>query len=119
MELRKTHVIYYFFLLVGLTVYLLQKSEVLLPYFVRNYLNDILIMPLMLKFITILLKRLYGADFRLTNFHLLIIWIYFSFLFEFIFPLYLDRYTADFFDIIAYLVGVLIFKLIEQNGTPD
>lgn len=64
-----------------------------------------------------MLKWRFGQSFVLTNTHLLLVWIYFSVLFEYIFPKYLPRYTADYFDILAYLVGSLIFKLIECYGT--
>lgn len=62
----------------------------------------------------LVLRRIYGENFWFSNFHLFVVWVYFSLLFELVFPLFLTRYTADFFDIIAYLVGILIFKMIER-----
>lgn len=110
----KKNVIYFVILLVALTIYIVQKSGIVLPYFIQNYTNDILIMPLMLRVMLLVLRRIYGESFWFSNFHLFVVWVYFSLLFELVFPLFLTRYTADFFDIIAYLVGILIFKMIER-----
>lgn len=110
----KKNVIYFVILLVALTIYIVQKSGIVLPYFIQNYTNDILIMPLMLRGMLLVLRRIYGESFWFSSFHLFVVWVYFSLLFELVFPLFLTRYTADFFDIIAYLVGILIFKMIER-----
>ena len=117
MEIQpKIQPIYYVFLGIALLVYVGQNCGLLWPYLVRNYLNDVLVMPLMFKTITIVLKWRFGQSFVLTNVHLMIVLVYFSVLFEYIFPKYLPRYTADYFDVLAYLVGSLIFKLIECYG---
>lgn len=80
-------------------------------WFVHDYLNDLLCLPLFLPIILRLqsLLRIRRHDLPPTLFEVLHNWVIFSILFEVVFPrLPIYRTTADPWDAVAYLVGGLL-----------
>ena len=112
--LKKKH-IYLFLCISGLLITIGSKAEHRWPFFFQNYWNDLIIMPMVFKTCSIILKKIHGQTYVIPIPYLLIGCAYFSILFEIIFPLFLERYTADFFDIILYFLGGFLYYLIEYD----
>ncbi|KAA9340079.1 hypothetical protein [Adhaeribacter soli] len=102
-------------LLYGLNVLFLQKTYRF--WFLQNYLNDLLCLPLVL-FVTVFLQRTLFRKpaYRLTVYQVGIAAVYFSVMFEAVIPLFNQRYTADFWDVICYCSGGLLFYLFGNSG---
>lgn len=104
-------------LLIGLTVYIAQKSKYLLPDIIRFYLNDFLIIPIVL---TISLYILRWSKNNKNYYIPLSIVLYscflYSFLFEYFLPKFHARYTSDFIDVILYFASGIIFYILQKNN---
>ena len=87
--------------------------------FLNNYLNDLLCLPLVLG-AAIFFQRnivLRQPAYALSKWQIGVIVIYFSVMFEWVFPQFMPRYTADFFDVICYGLGGGLFWIFgNANG---
>ena len=86
---------------------------------INNYANDFIAIILVLKITHLVIYALFKISFTKYPKYIVFVWIYFSFLFECVIPLYNIRYTSDFFDIAIYLVGTLIFLVIESDDYKE
>jgi hypothetical protein len=79
--------------------------------YLNNYLNDLLFVPLALGSAVFLQQNLIlkQPDYYLNKSQIIISVAYISVMFEGIIPLFKDRYTADFFDVLCYGFGGLLF----------
>jgi hypothetical protein len=104
---------FYFSLITGVFVYILQYSNVPLPRVIRFYLNDFLIIPITLFISLQILKwSKNNKNYNISLPLILYLCLMYSLLFEFVFPKYLARYTKDFVDVILYFAsGILFYKL--------
>ncbi|MBU3012780.1 hypothetical protein KO506_15305 [Polaribacter vadi] len=103
-------------ILLGITIYLFQYFNISLPKITNNYLNDFLIIPIVLYLSLHFLKwSRNNPDFTLTLPIILYVCFMYSILFEFIFPKYLARYTKDFVDVILYFASGFIFYKLQNN----
>ena len=108
-----------------LFVFLWRKSNYEIPDFINGYLTDLVCMPFVLL---ICLGCIHGIR---KNSHLTIPWwvillvfIEYALLFEWILPAKNSIYTADLWDVVMYALGSLIFflyqpfliKQINQSG---
>lgn len=113
----KTLIKKYYFqvcILIGLLVYLLQRFNVHIHPLINNYFNDLLCIPIVLK-IGLCSVRYIKSDKRLKlplPLQIVVTLLYVVY-FEAILPHINDRYTADVWDVVAYLVGLLLFICIE------
>jgi hypothetical protein len=86
------------------------------PQWFVNYLADVLCMPVILticlKFIRFI-KR--WPFFYLSKFQLLFAWAYTSAVFELILPYYRQKFTSDWWDVLAYGIGTVVFYGIQEN----
>ena len=81
------------------------KSELL-----YSYLDDVLFFPVVLMLVLFLERiRSSNHNYVLSKSWVVISYLFFSFLFEFVYPIISSRFTRDPIDIIAYLIGVLFF----------
>ena len=109
-------------MLVGATLYALNKLRLIdvgqLNYFQCCYLNDILA-PLVLTplFINIhILAGLRGKDLPPCLLEIAAYFCLLSIFFECVLPIYSGRSVADFYDILAYLLGSIIyFRLVGRK----
>src|SRR5688572_12226839 len=84
----------------------LAKTGFTIP-LLQHYLNDLLCMPLVLT-VTVFLQRSFfyrTSGYVLTSYQVGLAMAYFSLAFEVILPLFMPRYTADIFDVLAYSLG--------------
>jgi len=112
------------FFLVALGIYLLNRyllGWVGLGAYKIPYLNDVLCLPVVLTLALWLQQRLFpqSARQRLNGAQVVFTFIYFAVFFEGILPALSDRYTRDYWDIVAYAVGGFIFYfLFNPNPQP-
>jgi hypothetical protein len=113
---KKLVLFFAFSLCFGILIYTLQFLKVDLPKFINNYLNDFLIIPIVL-FICLLFLRWSRNDkeFSLSLPIILYVCLLYSILFEFVFPEYLARYTKDYIDIILYFTGGITFYKLQSK----
>lgn len=106
-------------MLLFLSIYIivLQKQSIVLHPIVNNYLNDFISIILVLKICEIVLKKIKTSNLKLKKRHVFFATAYFSLLFEVVFPVFLSRYTADFYDVIAYFLGAFVFILLENHDS--
>lgn len=111
---------YYFLfcLVTGTTVYILQHFSVSLPEIINHYLNDFLIIPIVL-FISLQTLRWSKNDknYALSLGIVLYLCLLYSILFEFAFPKYLARYTKDYVDVILYFASGFIFYQLQKTNS--
>lgn len=98
-------------LLLGGFIYVLQKWDVVLPVFVQNYVNDLLVMPLVLWIVLAVLVELKGEKARLSWTMALSLFLYYSVFFEYYLPKVNPRYTSDLYDVLCYFIGTVVFML--------
>ena len=89
------------------------------PAAVQHYLADLLCLPILLT-VAVLIQRyivLRNREYLLSHWQVIFAWAYFSVLFEAVFPLFLERYTADIADVAAYGVGAAIYWFFSNRNT--
>ena len=101
---------------IGSCIYICEKQGWWLPNWVRFYVNDFLIVPIVL-FIGLKTVQLTRNDTQVRLSLMLVLWICFlySLLFEFIFHMYLKRYTADKIDVLLYFLSGLLFYQLQKR----
>lgn len=81
-----------------------------IPY-VHSYLDDVLVMPIILTLILVERRRLFlwGKDFSFSAIETIGLVISFSLIFEFLFPYISIKFTFDWWDFLAYAFGGVIY----------
>ncbi|AUC85098.1 hypothetical protein CW731_07250 [Polaribacter sp. ALD11] len=104
-----------FSLLIGSFVYLASYFNVILPQFIRFYVNDFLIIPIVLfSCLQVLKWSKNDKGYKISLPIILYLCVLYSILFEFIFPNYLARYTKDYIDILLYFAGGMVFYQLQK-----
>lgn len=102
------------FSLVFVANYILQHFEIS-SNFSRNYLDDLLAMPVILYLAQVLMRWIYRRpELVLDNLMLLYGFLMASLSFEWILPKYYMHLTADFWDVICYAIGTLAFFILNR-----
>jgi hypothetical protein len=102
---------------IGICIYTLQRFAINVPKIINNYLNDFLIVPIVLFLSLVVLRYTRkNAQFTLSIPLILYVCVSYSVLFEFIFPNYLARYTKDYIDVILYFAGGFIFYKLQNKS---
>lgn len=113
---KKLKIFFISSLFLGILVYSLQALNIFLPKIINNYLNDFLIIPILLFICLMFLKWSRGApNFRFNIGIILYVCFMYSVLFEFVLPNYLARYTKDYIDIILYFAGGITFYKLQNK----
>ena len=102
--------------LIGSIVYACQYLNYPLPKIINNFLNDFLIVPIVLYiclWALILIRK--DKYFTLPLFMVLYVCAFYSFIFEYIAPKFLIRYTADIIDVILYFLGGIVFYILQNK----
>ena len=105
-----------FSLILGTLIYIFQYFNVQLPKIIHNYLNDFLIIPIVLYTCLLFLKWSRNDKKFIISLPIIVyICGMYSILFEFVFPKYLSRYTADFVDVFLYFISGIIFYILQDK----
>ena len=103
---------------VAVTIYTLQKTAVTLPYFINNYINDILCIPIVLKFSQIIIRYIKSdKQLQLPIVLQITVTVLYALFFEFFVPKWNVRYTADWWDVTAYFMGLFLFQILEYKSS--
>ena len=103
-------------LFIGTSVYTAQQNKVQLPDCINFYLNDFLIIPIVLTCCLLILRwSKNDTKYILPIGAILYSCVLYSVLFEIIFPRYLDRYTADFIDVLLYFASGILFWYLQKR----
>lgn len=82
----------------------------------RSYLDDLLVLPIILPFTLSLIRLIYRNKNLLLGLPLIInAIIMFTIVFELILPLYSNEYTRDYFDLLFYSLGGLMYWFYERK----
>lgn len=106
--------IYLLLFLISMVVYMFQKLNIALPKLINNYLNDGIAMLLILKIVDVVVYNIYQKQLARNIKYVIGIVIYFSFIFEYLYPMFHSRYTADWWDVLVYFIGAIVFLIIEN-----
>ncbi|QNL49811.1 hypothetical protein H8S90_24410 [Olivibacter sp. SDN3] len=94
------------------TVHVLRGAEKL-PVFINSYLTDVFAIPVIGTLVLTFMRVFVTCDkyyvFPVTYVFFMV--AYTGLIFEGILPLFSERYTADLFDILAYIMGGCLFHL--------
>ncbi len=79
--------------------------------FVHSYLDDLLVMPIILPLILVERRRFYGwgEDFVFSAPVTAALVLAFSLIFELVFPYFSEKFTFDWWDFVAYGMGGILF----------
>lgn len=106
--------IYLLLFIISMVVYVFQKLNITLPKWINNYLNDGIAMLLVLKIVDVVVYYIYKKQITRNIQYVIGIVIYFSFIFEYLYPKFHSRYTADWWDVLVYFIGAMLFLIIEN-----
>ncbi len=99
-----------------LTGRLMVFLEVYQSWWLKNYLNDLLCMPIILTICLLgvhFIKK--DKSIRISLFSALSLATFYSLYFEIILPRITERYTADIYDVFLYFTGALIFYGLQES----
>ena len=102
------------FLSVWILVHFIQIF-IKLPLVITNYFDDLLVLPICLSLSAFLQCLLIKAEFKFSFLLIILSSIYFGITFEIIIPKYHSAYTADPVDFVMYLLGALLFYVLQAN----
>ncbi|WP_028887732.1 hypothetical protein [Tenacibaculum ovolyticum] len=104
-------------LITGTSVYIAQKLNVKLPGIVQFYLNDFLIIPILLTVSLVVLRWSKGSKgYEIPIWVILYICSMYALLYEYILPKVNIRYTADVIDVVLYFVSGFVFFILQKNN---
>lgn len=110
-----------YFLVACFVFWLNQFLEKILGFYIlfaHAYLDDLLAMPVVLGITLQVYRWIHPLkeNFTFSKAQVVVGWVYFSFLFEFLLPRWSSTYTADILDVLCYGIGAIIFhKLINKK----
>ncbi len=90
-------------------------------YFLYSYLDDLLCPPIVLGF-TLFVQQQFTyrkRDYKFSTKALIFFWLWYSFLFEYVFPLVDKRHYSDPWDVLMYALGVLLFSKFGNRETTS
>ncbi|MCD8440570.1 hypothetical protein [Tenacibaculum finnmarkense] len=109
------YAVFSFFL--GTAIYVAQKMSFKLPQIVQFYVNDFLIMPMVLTISLVVLRwSKNNKNYQIPLWIILYSCSFYAFLYEYILPKFYQRYTADRIDVLLYFIGGFIFFILQKIG---
>ena len=114
----KKQLTYYFIssIIVGIIIYTCEKIEIILPKFIRFYVNDFLIVPIVLTLCLAVVRKLKrNRKIKLSIFQILYVCMLYAVVFEYWLPEFHARYTADLIDVLLYFVSGILFYFLQKE----
>ncbi|MEX6626104.1 hypothetical protein [Tenacibaculum salmonis] len=114
--MKKSLYIYFIFsLLLGSIIYFASKINIQLPKIIRFYVNDFLIIPIVLIPNLLILRWSKNDEtYQIPIWIILYCCSLYAFLYEYILPKFHPRYTADIIDVILYFISGFIFFILQK-----
>jgi hypothetical protein len=75
------------------------------PIWLSSYLDDFLLLPIFLGSALLVQQKFINQKFTFKITLVIVVWLIFSVLFEFLFPSLISGYTSDYWDILVYGLG--------------
>ncbi|TYP96466.1 hypothetical protein C7447_10732 [Tenacibaculum adriaticum] len=111
--------LYYYFIfsfVTGTAIYLASFYHFHLPDIIRFYVNDFLIIPIVLTISLITMQKLRNdINYTIPLSVVLYLCAMYAVLFEYFLPKFHLRYTADFIDVILYFLGGILFYYLQKK----
>lgn len=110
---------YYVFtsVVLGTLVYTSDKLGLILPTYIRFYLNDFLILPIVLYAVLVTTRKLKGdASLQLSTIHIVYSCAMYALFFEYWLPTFHSRYTADLIDTLLYFISGCVFYHLQKDA---
>lgn len=105
------------FCVLGGSIYMAQQSGWALPWWINNYVNDFLCMPIVLFVCQYAVRKLKAdSSVRLSLPLVLSVTLYYAVFFEYYLPKVNLRYTSDLWDVILYFSSALFFYAMENKA---
>ena len=105
-----------FSVFIGSVVYICEKFEVLLPRVIRFYVNDFLILPIVLYSSLFVIRKLKGDKYlQLSLLHILYVCVLYAVIFEYWLPKFHPRYTSDIIDVGLYFISGMLFYFLQKE----
>lgn len=100
-------------LLIGLSHQILEKIFYINNRLVDNYLDPLLLMPILLHLCLWEQRILYkkGNKFIFTNIELVVYFVFISIVAEYFLPQWKSSFTSDIWDVFCYGIGTLLFAV--------
>ena len=115
----KNKLTYYFFfsVLVGSVIYVCEKTEIILPNIIRFYVNDFLIIPIVLTIVLWIVRAVQGnSKGTISILNILYLCVLYAVLFEYWLPKFHNRYTADSIDVLLYFNSGILFYVLQKTS---
>lgn len=109
---------YYFIfsIILGISVYTASKFSIQLPQFVRFYVNDFLIVPIVLTISLAVIRKVKNNKTLVISLpNILYVSLLYSVIFEFWLPKFHPRYTFDIIDIVLYFLSGFVFYFLQKE----
>lgn len=116
--MKKKGLFYYFCFscTLGSFVYLASLFKVELPGFIRFYVNDFLIVPIVLSICLYILRwSRANKKYCIPIWGILYVSLFYSLVFEFFLPQTNIRYTSDIIDVVLYFVSGFLFYYLQKE----
>jgi hypothetical protein len=116
--MKNMKLIHYFFVFVSIWLfYKILHFYGLNLTLLDNYLDDVLLLPIVLCFALLIQRKLIAknSNFRFHTFLIIFSVLYFCLMFEGIIPRFNKNYTADWLDCLAYAIGGFVFYQIQTK----
>jgi len=115
----KNKLTYYFLcsIVIGSTIYLTSQLGIAMPRFIRFYVNDFLIVPIVLFLVLIIVRAFKNEKNMLLSIgHIAYICAMYSVIFEFWLPTFHERYTYDLIDVALYFLSGGVFYILQKES---
>ena len=84
-------------------------------HFFDSYLDPFLIMPIILALINFERKLVFNLQ-QLRPIEVLFYTLWIALIFEWIFPMFNEKFVGDLWDVIAYMCGSILFLIVKKEG---
>ena len=114
----KKRLTYYFCfsIVIGSSIYICDKFDIVLPRIVRFYVNDFLIVPIVLYSSLCVIQKTKGnTNLKLSLLNVLYICTMYAVLFEYWLPKFHPRYTSDIIDVGLYFLSGILFYFLQKD----
>lgn len=113
-KLKQLSVWFYLGLLVWLTIYILRRNNIIIPY-INGYLTDLIAVPMYCYFVEFITNFFSTAKREFKRKDIISSIFYLSLIFEIICPYISDKFTSDPFDVICYTIGGFTYYFLRKR----
>lgn len=113
-KLKQLSVWFYLGLLVWLTIYILRRNNIIIPY-INGYLTDLIAVPMYCYFVEFITNFFSTAKREFKRKDIISSIVYLTIIFEVICPHISDKFTSDPFDVVCYIIGGFTYYFLRKR----